>query len=86
MDSKKFWMKRAFGCKHEGALHRQLGVPVDQTIPKTLLNRIASAKQGSTIKNPTDVGKKRIAVTGLLKKRVNPVRTAIRINKKRWGK
>jgi hypothetical protein len=83
MSSKKKWMKDAFGCKRKGALHKQLGVPQDKPIPKTLLHRIQSAKQGSTIKNPAKTGRKRIAVTGLLKKRVNPVLTAIKINKRR---
>lgn len=76
-------MQDAFSKHKEGSLHRQLGVPKDKTIPKSLLNRIHSAKQGSTIRNPAKTGKRMIPVTGLLKKRVNPVRTAIRINTKR---
>lgn len=79
----KKWMKDAFGCRHEGALHRQLGVPAKERIPKALLRKIQSAEQGKTITNPAKTGRRRIAVTGLLKKRVNPVVTAIRINRKR---
>lgn len=51
-------MQGAFGDK-EGALHRQLGVPPNQKIPKTLLRSLNNAKQGSTIKNPTKTGKKK---------------------------
>lgn len=71
----KKWMQSAFGTK-EGALHKQLGVPLNQKIPKTLLRKLNNAKQGSTIKNPTKTGKKKIKVTHLVKQRINPVITA----------
>jgi hypothetical protein len=73
---KELWMKGAFAKHKEGSLHKQLEVPAEKKIPKSLLARIASAKQGSRIKNPTKIGKRKITVTGLLKKRVNPVITA----------
>jgi hypothetical protein len=78
---KEKWMKHAF--EKRGALKKQLQIPKGETIPRTLLTRIKQAKQGSTIKNPTKIGKRRIAVTGLLKKRVNPVVTAQRYAGKR---
>jgi len=71
------WMQHAFGRKKkEGILHKQLGIPKEKKIPKSLLGRIAEARQGSRIKNPTKTGNRRITVTGLMKKRVNPVITA----------
>jgi len=32
------WMQKAFS-KHKGALHKQLGVPEDETIPMTTINQ-----------------------------------------------
>lgn len=69
-------MQDVFDPEKEGALHRQLGVPKNKKIPKTLLRRLNDAKQGNRIKNPTKTGKKKITVTGLLKRRINPVITA----------
>jgi len=54
-----------------GALHEQLGVPKDQEIPKTLEEKIVDAPLGSTVKNPTEVGKQKIKVTRKLKSRAN---------------
>lgn len=56
-------------CIKPGALHRALGIPQGQTIPKTLLERIKAAKVGSVITNPTRTGKRRIKVTAKLKRR-----------------
>lgn len=72
----KKWMAKAFEKHKEGSLHTQLGVPQDKKIPKSLLQRLNDAKQGSRIKNPTKTGKRKITVTGLVKKRINPVITA----------
>lgn len=72
----KKWMGKAFGKHKEGSLHQQLGVPQNKKIPKSLLQRLHEAKQGSRIKNPTKTGNRRITVTGLIKKRINPVITA----------
>jgi len=40
---KKNWMKKAFG-KNKGGLHRALGVPEDEKIPKDKLNKAANSK------------------------------------------
>ena len=63
----KNWIQRAKIKK--GALHRQLAVTGD--IPVSLLRKIKRSKTGTTISNPTKKGKRRIAVTTLLKRRVN---------------
>lgn len=64
---KKKWIQKAI-TKRCG-LHRQLRVPKEKRIPTILLRKIKSAKIGSTIKNPTKKGKRRIRVTRKLKKR-----------------
>jgi len=58
-----------------------LGIPEEKNIPMTLLNRIAEAPIGSTIKNPTKTGKKTIKVTRKLKKRAVLARTLKKIRK-----
>jgi len=67
MADKKKWIQKAL--KKKGALHKQLGIPANAKIPKTLLAKIKSAPIGKTVKNPTKVGKRKFKVTGLLKKR-----------------
>jgi len=69
MGKKKLWIQDAVSKHKEGSLHRQLGVPSDRKIPKTLLSRIKSAEIGDKIRNPAKTGKSRIKVTRLLKKR-----------------
>jgi len=64
----KKWIQKS-GVK-KGALHRQLQVPTSKPIPKTLLNALVKAHQGSVVSNPTKTGKSTIKVTPLLKKRV----------------
>jgi len=66
-NGKKLWIKSAIGKK--GSLSRQLGIPEEQNIPTSLLSKIKTAKIGSTVKNPTGIGKKRFKVTRLLKQR-----------------
>ena len=53
----------------KGALHRQLGIPKNKKIPKTLLKAIVRAPVGKTISNPTSTGPSRIKVTRKLKQR-----------------
>lgn len=53
----------------KGALSRQLGIPIEENIPMTLLNKIVSARAGETIRNPTQTGNKKIKVTRLLERR-----------------
>ena len=62
-----YWIQHA--VKRPGALSRQLGIPIKDNIPKTLLEKIAKTPIGKTIKNPTKKGKRRIKVTRKLKKR-----------------
>jgi len=65
--TKEYFMK---GIKlKEGALSRQLEIPIEKNIPFTLLNKIRVTSIGKTITNPTMSGKRIIKVTRLLKKR-----------------
>ena len=63
----KKWMHKV--AIKKGTLSRQLGIPIEDNIPITLLKAIQNAKIGTTIKNPTKAGKASIKVTRLLKKR-----------------
>jgi len=69
MVKKKLWIQNAVSKHKKGSLHRQLGVPMTKKIPKSLLNRIKHSQVGKTVKNPSRTGKRRVKVTGLLKKR-----------------
>ena len=60
-----YWIQRAI--KRPGALSKQLGIPIKDNIPKTLLEKIAKTPIGKTIRNPTKKGKRRIKVTRKLK-------------------
>lgn len=77
MPKQEKWMSRALG-KKRGALRRQLQMPKDKRIPKTLLEEIVDADIGDTIRNPTKIGEQRIKVTKLLKQRAVPALTARR--------
>jgi hypothetical protein len=63
----KKWIRKAKIKK--GTLSRQLDIPEEDDIPITLLRAIRDADIGDTIKNPTKMGKQKIKVTQLLKKR-----------------
>lgn len=63
----KKWIRKAKLKK--GTLSRQLDIPEIDDIPITLLRAIRDADIGDTIKNPTKMGKQKIKVTRLLKKR-----------------
>jgi len=67
MVKKKLWIQSA--TLKEGTLSRQLGIPIKDNIPVTLLKAIRDADIGETIKNPTKKGKKQFKVTKLLKQR-----------------
>jgi hypothetical protein len=42
---KKFWIQAALGKgKHKGALHKALGIPAGQKIPKDVLDKAAKRK------------------------------------------
>lgn len=79
----KKWMREAFDPKKKGRLRKQLGVPADKRIPVTFMREIQKAPIGSKVKNPTDIGKKKVTITNLLKKRVNPVLTARDVRKRK---
>lgn len=68
MTKKKLWIQSA--KLKEGALSRQLSIPIAENIPVPLLKKIKSAKVGTIIANPTKMGKQEIPVTALLKRRV----------------
>ena len=76
------WIQKAHPKKGH-LLHKQLGIPIDENIPFTLLNEIIIAKAGQTITNPTKVGKKRIKVTRLLEHRAIFARNVKNISKNR---
>lgn len=78
---KGYWIGKAI--KKPGALHRQLRIPRNTKIPKTLLTKIIKADTGDVVKNPTKVGKRRYRVTTLMQQRVNPALTLRRFRHKR---
>lgn len=63
----KKWIQKAKIKK--GTLSRQLDIPIEKDIPITLLRAIRDADIGDAIKNPTKMGKQKIKVTRLLKRR-----------------
>jgi hypothetical protein len=65
----------------KGALSKQLKIPIKKNIPMTLLNEIIQAKPGQTIKNPTNIGKKKIKVTRLMERRTILARNLKNIRK-----
>ncbi|MEA3502654.1 MAG: hypothetical protein U9R47_07750 [Actinomycetota bacterium] len=67
MTKKQLWIQSA--KLKEGTLSRQLGIPIKDNIPVTLLKAIRDTEIGETIKNPTKKGKKQFKVTRLLKRR-----------------
>jgi len=81
---KKKWIQST-GLK-KGALSRQLGIPEEKNIPKTLLDEIIQAKAGDRIKNPTKIGKKSFKVTRLMERRAIMARNLKAIAEKRRGK
>jgi hypothetical protein len=62
LPKKEKWIQKASKTHSKGSLHRQLGIPQNQKIPRKLLRDIKG----------TDIGKKShgCTVTSLLKKRV----------------
>jgi uncharacterized protein YdeI (YjbR/CyaY-like superfamily) len=65
----KKWIQKAGDHKTKGALHRQLQVPQEERIPKSLLRKIQAAETGAKVHNPTKTGRRSIPVTTLLKRR-----------------
>lgn len=77
----KKWIQKAIWKK--GTFSSQLGIPEEKDIPVPLLNKIIKAKPGDSITNPSKLGKRRIKVTRLLKKRANLAKTLKKISKKK---
>lgn len=65
----KKWIQEAGDHKTKGALHRQLEIPQEERIPRSLLQKIQAATTGDKVHNPTKTGKRSIPVTTLLKRR-----------------
>jgi hypothetical protein len=65
------WIKGVVQPHEKGRFHRQLGIPVKQRIPKTLVKKLVRTPIGNTVRNPTKTGKRRIKVTRLVKQRAN---------------
>lgn len=82
MAKKEMWMQRALRRK-PGALHRQLGIPIKTKIPRTLLRTILSNEEGTVVRNPTKVGRRKYKITRLMRQRANPVFTVGTIRRKR---
>jgi len=76
---RKYWIQHA--VRNPGALSRQLGIPVRENIPITLLEKIKRTPVGETIVNPTKTGKRRIRVTRLLKRRAVVAHTLKRLHR-----
>jgi hypothetical protein len=74
--AKEKWIQESKKPKTKGALHRQLRIPLDKDIPRTLLRAIVKAEIGETVEG--------YKVTRLLKERAN---WALNVGKgKRKGK
>ena len=59
----------------KGALHRQLGIPEDQPIPMSLLDKILLARPGDKISYTVNGQKKSIKVTPKLIRRARLAKT-----------
>ena len=59
----RYWIREAFKGHKRGALHKQLGIPVDRPIGKKILRKIKNTPlhQGKTVRGHR--------VTALMKKR-----------------
>ena len=75
--ARKYWIQEAE--KNEGALSRQLGIPIRKNIPVTLLRKIKKAKIGTKIRTPAGVKR----VTRLLKKRAVLALTLKKLSRKK---
>jgi hypothetical protein len=69
MRRKNYWIQGAMSKHKKGSLSHQLEIPIKENIPFTLLERIRVSPIGTTIRNPSKSGKRRIRVTRLVKQR-----------------
>jgi len=76
-----FWIQKA--VRRRGALSRQLGIPVRENIPVTLLRRIRDADVGDVVRNPSRRGRRRVRVTRLLKRRAVLALTLKKLGRRR---
>jgi len=67
MVQNKRWIQQA--NLKRGTLSRQLGIPEEKNIPKTLLREIIKARPGDVIDNPTKKGRPYLRVTRLMERR-----------------
>lgn len=79
--AKRQWIRKSI--KRPGALSRQLGIPAKENIPVSLLRRIKARPIGSVVRNPAKVGRRRIKVTPLLKRRATLALTLKRLARRR---
>lgn len=71
MAKRVYWIQKVRSSSKvgSGVTHRMLGVPKSQKLPFTFLEEIRATPIGKWAKNPTQIGKPRVKVTPLLKKR-----------------
>lgn len=83
MTRKKKFIQKVFKRRKVGVLHRQLGIPVDETIPMELLERIKSEPVGNDVEPHyyRRKAKYKVKVTHLLKKRANFLLNIDRLHK-----
>jgi len=82
MSRRVYWIQKVRSSSKvgTGVTHRMLGIPKSQKLPFTLLEAIRMSPIGTWVRNPTQLGKARIKVTPLLKKRA-----VLALNLKRAG-
>ena len=79
---KKF-IQKALKDSTKGKLRRELEIPKGRNIPFKLLDKIIDAEPGDTMKNPTEIGKRRIKVTERLEDRASFARVLKRFSQNR---
>lgn len=76
----KKWIQKA--NLKEGTLSKQLGIPIEENIPITLLKLIMRSEIGMFIRNPTKIGKRQYKITRLMKHRASLALTLKKIKRK----
>ena len=75
----KNWIQKAI--HKPGKLHSDLEIPKQEKIPMKLLDAIVNAKAGDVIKNPVNIGKRKILVTRKIEQRAILARNLKRLGK-----
>lgn len=65
------WIKGVVKPEEKGLFHKQLGIPAEERIPKTLVQKIVRTPIGEKVRNPTKTGRRSMKVTRLMKQRAN---------------